>query len=227
MRYTAKVNIDKLFRDDSAFSREFTVETPFDPAHDIHLYANLVAPVSVENAIEFCCCGCRPAAFAVNLSTSSGRYETGDQIALTVECHNLRNVHRFSLDIKLCKIVTFHSTQPVTEVKSDTEVLSRLQLTNTDSFDTKTWVGNLKVPFVEIPNLQKCILIDVRFVIRTVVHIRGALTPNLALNEISLLIEPGEPVVNSEADNKLAPIINKMEEFDSLLLYNGDESREY
>lgn len=114
----------------------------------------------------------------------------------------------------------------MTEVKRDVEVLSRLTLSNDDQFDTKTWAGKLKVPFIEIPNLQKCAIIDIKFVIRTKVKINGSLGA-IELNEISLMIEPGEAILNHEADAKLAPIINKMEEFDSLLLYNGDESRKY
>lgn len=225
VQYTAKVNIDKLFRDTDISRKEFVVETPFD-SHNIHLYADYLLPVRVENTIDFCCCGCRPASLTVNTLTPSAHYETGQSIPLTVECHNVRNIHKFKLDIKLCKIVSFHSTVPLTEIKRDTEVLSRLTLSNKDKFDTKTWAGKLRVPFIEIPSLQNCAIIDIQFVIRTTASINGSLK-DIKLNEISLLIVPGAAILNNEAEPKLAPLLNQMEEFDSLLLYNGDESRKY
>jgi len=222
IRYTASITIDKLFREDNTFRKEFIVETPIDP-HDLHLYASYLAPLQVENSIDFCCCGCRPSSLAIRTTTTSGRFETGQVIPLTVECRNVRNIRKFKLDIKLYKIVSFHSTVPVTEIKRDTEMLSRLTLSNTDKFDTKTWAGKLKVPFIEIPNVQRCAIIDVKFVIRTTANVNGSLH-NIELNEIMLLIEPGEPIVHEDANEKLAPVLNKMEEFDSLMLYNGDES---
>lgn len=220
--YTAKVNIDKLFKDED-FVHEFKVEVPFS-CND-HVYFNHIQPpVRVDNSVDFCCCGFRPSSLQITTTTSSGRYETGDSIPLTVECHNAKNVHKFKLDLTLCKITSFHSTFPETEVKNETVMLSQLTLTNTDSFDSKTWAGNLKVPFVEVPNIQKCAIMAVQFVIKTTVSIGGALR-NIELSEILLHIEPGEAIVHSEAEGKLAPIQDKMEEFDSLLFYENTGSR--
>lgn len=229
VRYTAKVNIDKLFKDNNDMAQEFKVETPFDePESTItntnQFFNQMQPPIRVDNSVDYCCCGCRPSSLQITTTTTSGRYETGQSIPLTVECHNSKNVHKFKLDITLCKITSYHSTLPVTEVKRQTEILSKLTLTNKDHFDTKTWAGNLKVPFIDIPNLHKCAIIDIKFVIQTSVSIDGALR-NIELNEIMLHIEPGEPIINCEAHAKLAPLQDTMEEFDSLLFYENTESR--
>lgn len=215
--YTAKLSIDKRFQDNSDLCKEFCVESPSDN----HLYSDFDAPITVDNSIDFCCCGCRPSSLKTTTTIPRGTYVTGEAIPLTVECHNHKNIHKFKLDIKLCKITTFHSTIPETEVKQEIQVLSELLLTNKDHFDTKTWAGKLKMPFIEIPNLQKCAIIDIQFVIRTTASIDFALK-NVRLNEITLLIEPGQPIINHEATEKLAPLAKEMEEFDSLLAYDKD-----
>lgn len=84
----------------------------------------------------------------------------------------------------------------------------------------------MKIPFVDIPNLQKCAIIDVQFVIRTMASIGGALK-NIHLNEISLIVEPGKAIINEEANEKLAPLAKEMEEFDSLLLYDAESRKFY
>lgn len=221
--YTAKLSIDKHFQNNSDLCREFVVESPFDDT--THLYSDFEAPVTVDNSIDFCCCCCRPSQLDISTTIPTGAYTTGQNIPLTVECQNIKNIHRFKLDIKLCKIISFHSTLPETEIKKDVQVLSELILTNKDQFDTKTWAGKLKIPFVDIPNLQKCAIIDVQFVIKTMANIGGALK-NIHLNEISLLVEPGKAIINEEANEKLAPLAKEMEEFDSLLLYDA-ESRKF
>ncbi|XP_063709793.1 arrestin domain-containing protein 17-like [Culicoides brevitarsis] len=218
--YTAKLSIDKHFKDNPELTKEFIVESPFEDT--AHLFVpTLDAPITVDNSIDFCCCCCRPSQLGISTTIPTGAYTTGQNIPLTVECQNIKNIHRFKLDIKLCKIISFHSTQPETEVKKDIKVLSQLVLTNKDHFDTKTWAGKLKIPFVDIPNLQKCAIIDVQFVIRTMASIDGALK-NVQLNEISLHVEPGKAVINEEANEKLAPLAKEMEEFDSLLLYDAE-----
>lgn len=161
VRYLVKVYLD-AGRIDEITDAEFKVYSPLN----LNDFPHLRQPKTLDMSRSFCCWIFKNGPLAMSATVPFTGFVPNQNVTITIECENGSNVDLNACKVYIKQIASFQCTDPKRETKVEEQQVCETKLEGVHKHTTKQVQGVLTIPDLKSTNLNRCGIIDVKYVLK-------------------------------------------------------------